>query len=94
MVDINKVADVAALARLSLTTKEQEAMVVHLNAILSHVDALKDVDTTGVAPTCYTTPSYDPTRPDEVIPSLSAADLLKNGPDVRKGHFAIPRVIG
>jgi aspartyl-tRNA(Asn)/glutamyl-tRNA(Gln) amidotransferase subunit C len=94
MIDRKTVENVARLARLKLTAQETEAFTGQLGSILEHIDQLNTVDTSGVAPTCFIVPEHDPLRSDEVRASLSHQQLMGNGPSVKKGHFAVPKVIG
>ena len=94
MVEKSTVAHVANLARLKITDQESEILTGEMNAILGYIDQLNAVNTEGVEPTAYTIPEHDPLRDDIAIPSLSTESALSNGPSVKKGHFAIPKVIG
>ena len=96
-----QVEAVAALANLELEPAEIELFARQLGDVLTHVDDLQQVDTTGVSPT---TSSYGVSpsgveRPDEVRPSLAIADVLANAPEADKaprdgGFFKVPKVIG
>jgi aspartyl-tRNA(Asn)/glutamyl-tRNA(Gln) amidotransferase subunit C len=94
MIDREQVLRVAELARLRISEDEVEKFTDQLGSILEFVEQLKSVDTAEVEPTCFLEPLHDPTRPDVEKPSLSREDLLQNGPKVKNGFFAIPKVIG
>ena len=66
MLSKDEVKKVAALARLELTKDELEIMPGQLSNILSYIDQLKEVDTTGVEPTAQVTGLSDVWRADEV----------------------------
>ena len=94
-----QVQAVAALANLELEPSEIELFARQLGDVLTYVEELKAIDTTGVSPTAYgvVQPSID--RPDEVRPSLPIADVLANAPEREPaprdgGFFKVPRVIG
>jgi aspartyl-tRNA(Asn)/glutamyl-tRNA(Gln) amidotransferase subunit C len=87
------VEEIAHLARLALTDAEIEAMRVDLSAILGHMDALAEVDTTGVQPLTHAVPTDLPLRPDEPRPSLSSDAALAGAPQVRDGSFVVPNII-
>jgi aspartyl-tRNA(Asn)/glutamyl-tRNA(Gln) amidotransferase subunit C len=93
MINEQTIAKVASLARLNLSPRETQAMAGQLGSILEYVDQLNKVDTTNVEPTCFIVPEHDPLRNDEVHPSLSQDEILRNGPSVKKKHFAVPKVI-
>jgi len=100
MPDLTKaqVQAVAALANLELDPAEVELFARQLGDVLTHVEELKQIDTTGVSPTAYGVAQQSVDRPDEVRPSLPIADVLANAPDCEQtrdgGFFKVPRVIG
>ena len=94
MIDREHVLHIARLARLNLSEIEVESMTIQLGSILDYIDQLNLASIEGVEPTCYVAPAHDPLRDDTEIPSLDTQQILKNGPNIRKGHFAIPKVIG
>jgi len=87
------VVHVARLARLALTDAELETMREQLNAILSHIDALKAVDTTGIEPTSHAVPQFNVMRDDDPRPCLSVEEMLANAPDRAGDFFRVPRII-
>jgi aspartyl-tRNA(Asn)/glutamyl-tRNA(Gln) amidotransferase subunit C len=93
MIEKKDVAYVAHLARLSLTEQETEEMAGQLGSILQYVDHLGKADTAGVEPTAFVAPRHDSQRDDIVTPSLDKNAALGNGPSVKKGFFAVPKVI-
>ena len=94
MITKEEVLKVAKLARLEFSEAEIAGFTAQLATILGYVDQLSAADISGVEPTCFVAPSHDPLRDDAEAPSLPAESLLANGPSVKKGHFAVPKVIG
>jgi len=94
MITKEEVLKVAKLARLEFSDSEIAGFTAELATILDYVDQLGTADISGVEPTCFLAPSHDPLRDDVEAPSLPAERLLSNGPSVKKGHFAVPKVIG
>lgn len=89
---------VAHLARLALTDGELEAMTRRLNAIVSYVDQLRQVNTDGVEPLAHALEVHNVFREDEPAPSLTIADALANAPDRRsdadgKQYYGVPAVL-
>ena len=86
---------IAALARLELTPDELDLFTRQLGDILTYVEQIRTLDTTGVPPTSHVL-NRPVDRGDEPQPSLSRADLLRNAPDAapEAGLFKVPRVIG
>ena len=93
MISREDVAHVARLSRLALTEAELETMREQLNAILTHIDALKAVDTRGVEPTSHAVPQFNVMRDDEPRPCLSVEEMLGNAPDRAGDFFRVPRII-
>ncbi len=84
---------VAHLARLSLTPEEERKLGAQLGNILGYVEKLKEVDVTGVEPTAHPFPLVNVTRPDEVRPSMSREEALRNAPAQANGLFVVPKIV-
>lgn len=91
-VDID-VKYVAHLARLSLTPEEEQKMGEQLGNILGYIEKLKEVDVSGVEPTAHAFPLVNVTRPDEIRPSLSNEEALRNAPAQANGLFIVPKIV-
>jgi aspartyl-tRNA(Asn)/glutamyl-tRNA(Gln) amidotransferase subunit C len=89
-----EVQHVAKLARLDLSAAEVDRMTGQLDAILSYVAKLDELDTTGVPVTTHTQQVVNAFREDEVCPSLPRKLALANGPEQNGEAFVVPRVIG
>jgi aspartyl-tRNA(Asn)/glutamyl-tRNA(Gln) amidotransferase subunit C len=88
--DVEKIAD---LARLYITEEEKEKYTVQLNVILEYMEQLNTVDTENVEPLSHPLELVNVVRKDEVKPSLSAEDALKNAPEKSGNYFKVPKVI-
>lgn len=84
---------VAHLARLSLSPAEEQKIGAQLGNILGYIEKLKQVDVTGVEPTAHAFPLVNVTRPDEVRPSISNEDALRNAPSKANGLFIVPKIV-
>jgi aspartyl-tRNA(Asn)/glutamyl-tRNA(Gln) amidotransferase subunit C len=91
-ITIAEVEHVAHLARLRLSAEELEKMRTDLSAILDHIDLLKEVDVSDVAPTAQVTDLFNVMRDDAVRPSLPREDVLANAPDQRDGMFRVKAI--
>ncbi len=89
-VDIEKVA---RLARLELSEEEKATFGNQLEQILTYMEQLNRLDTSGVEPTSHAIPIYNVFREDEVRPSLPQEEVLGIAPDEQDGHFKVPRII-
>ena len=90
--DVQRIAD---LARLELTAEELDLFTRQLGDILTYVEQIRAIDTTGVAPTSQVL-NRPVDRDDVTADTLSREDLLRNAPDaaLEAGLFKVPRVIG
>jgi aspartyl-tRNA(Asn)/glutamyl-tRNA(Gln) amidotransferase subunit C len=84
---------VAHLARLSLSPEEEQKIGEQLGHILGYIEKLKEVDVTGVEPTAHAFPLVNVVRPDEVRPSISHEDALRNAPAQANGLFIVPKIV-
>ena len=84
---------VAHLARLALTPEEEQKIGTQLESVLVYVEKLKEVDVSGVEPTAHAFPLVNVTRQDEVQPSLSNEEALRNAPAKANGLFIVPKIV-
>lgn len=88
--DIEKVAK---LARLQLTEDEKRTFGNQLDQILTHIEQLNRVDTTGVEPTSHAIPIHNAFRADEIKPSFPKEEVMGIAPAIEDEHFKVPRII-
>ena len=90
-----EVRNVADLANLRLTPEEVARMAREMDAVLTHVDELNQLDTTGVEPMAQVLYSGggDSLRDDELGPTLANEDVTANAAISGAGFFKVPRVI-
>ena len=88
--DIEKVAK---LARLELSGEEKEIFGNHLDQILTHMEQLNRLDTTGVEPTFHAVSIENAFREDVTRPSSVEEEVLGIAPDEESGYFKVPRII-
>ena len=84
---------VAHLARISLSPDEEQKLSAQLGNILGYIEKLKEADVTGVEPTAHAFPLVNVTRADEVRPSISNEDALRNAPAKAGGLFMVPKIV-
>lgn len=88
-----EVEKVAKLARLAISSSEQEAFARQLSQILTHVEKLNQYDTTGVEPTTTVLGQVNVFREDAVRPSLPVDLALANAPEREADGFRVPKII-
>lgn len=84
---------VANLARLELSNEEVAEFQPQLEAILKHVEALTQLDVTGIDPTAHAAPIFDRMRADIPHQSLEPGAVLQNAPDQAQGQIRVPKVV-
>jgi len=72
---------VAALARIALTVDERVRLTDQLSSILTHIDALRELDTSSISPTAYVAALHDVLRDDVIVGSMPVDTLLANAPE-------------
>ena len=87
---------VSGLANLSLTPEEILRFAADLDDILTHMDKLNEIDTTGVEPmsqVLFESGETATLREDVERPSLENRVALANAPLSGGGYFKVPKVI-
>ena len=89
----DEVRNIAALARVAMTSGEVEQMRDQLSNILGHFDVLSQVDTDSVEPTGHTVGLVSVMREDEVDGSFPREDLLANAPLTEDDFIRVKAVL-
>jgi aspartyl-tRNA(Asn)/glutamyl-tRNA(Gln) amidotransferase subunit C len=84
---------VAHLARISLSPAEEQKLGEQLGNILGYIEKLKEADVSGVEPTAHAFPLVNVTRVDEVRPSLTNEEAMRNAPAQANGLFMVPKIV-
>jgi aspartyl-tRNA(Asn)/glutamyl-tRNA(Gln) amidotransferase subunit C len=84
---------VAHLARIALSSEEEQKLGAQLGNILGYIEKLNQADVSGVEPTAHAFPLVNVTRPDETRPSMSNDDALRNAPAKANGLFIVPKIV-
>ncbi len=87
---------VADLANLKLTDPEIARLARDLDDILTHMDALNELDTTSVEPMAqvlYESGETATLREDRERAPLGNAPALANAPLAGAGYYKVPKVI-
>ncbi|MDD5448245.1 MAG: Asp-tRNA(Asn)/Glu-tRNA(Gln) amidotransferase subunit GatC [Actinomycetota bacterium] len=88
-----EVEHIAKLSAFFLSDEEKKVFAKQLSEVLDCADVISEVDTSNVKPTSYITNLVNVLREDEVKPSLSIEEVMKNAPHVYEGVFKVPRII-
>jgi aspartyl-tRNA(Asn)/glutamyl-tRNA(Gln) amidotransferase subunit C len=88
-----EVEHVALLARLGLSDEELTTLADQLSAILDHMRAINELETSEIPPTAQVIPLRNVMRPDVPSESLSVEAVLQNAPRVDGNYFRVPPVL-
>lgn len=89
--DVEKIAE---LARLKFSDEELESFTPQMNEILNYMEKLNELYTENVKPLSHPVEQTNVFREDELKPSITTEDALKNAPAKDDHHFKVPKVIG
>ena len=87
------VRKVARLARLKLSEAEVETFTRQLAEVLTYVDLLNEVDTSGIEPMAHAIELANVFRSDEPRDSLPRQQALANAPKSDGRYFLVPPII-
>lgn len=88
-----QVRHLASLVRIELTDSEVEEFRSELASILSHIDALSEIDTTGVPPTNNGADLLNVKDDDASIPAMPREQVLANAPQREDEYFRVHAVL-
>jgi aspartyl-tRNA(Asn)/glutamyl-tRNA(Gln) amidotransferase subunit C len=92
-IDKETVDKIAHLARLKLTAEESAEMQVKMEQILTWMEKLNELDTTGVEPLIHMSVEINKLREDVVGEHIDHEAALKNAPSRDSDFFRVPKVI-
>ncbi|WP_137895254.1 Asp-tRNA(Asn)/Glu-tRNA(Gln) amidotransferase subunit GatC [Ramlibacter sp. 2FC] len=91
------IARIANLARLELQPEESERMLTQLNGFFGIVEAMRAVDTSGIAPLAHPVAAIQEValrlREDSVSEPDQREANQRSAPAVERGLFLVPKVI-
>lgn len=87
------VNNIAHLARLHFTEAEKKEIENDLQQMISFVEKLNEIDTTGIEPLLHMSTAINVLREDEIKGSVSREDALMNAPATDGVFFKVPKVI-
>ncbi len=93
MIDREQVHRVALLARLELTSEEEEQFTTQLGSILDYIEQLNEVDVSDVLPTTRAIDVSNVTRKDELQPYPEREAILNGAPEQEGEFFKVPKIM-
>jgi aspartyl-tRNA(Asn)/glutamyl-tRNA(Gln) amidotransferase subunit C len=92
-VDHETLHKIAHLARLDVRPEEEQPLIDSLNEVLTWMEQLNEIDTTGVEPLTHISAELNVLREDIVGHQLPREQALANAPDKTDQYFQVPKVI-
>jgi aspartyl-tRNA(Asn)/glutamyl-tRNA(Gln) amidotransferase subunit C len=92
-IDADTVRRIAHLARIAVAEEDIEHLRGELNAILTFVEQLSQLDVAGVEPVTSVVPMQLKKRADKVTDGEIREEVLRNAPATEDGFFLVPKVI-
>lgn len=92
-IDVATVRKVARLARIAEPEDRLEGLAAELNSIISWIEQLGEVDTSGVAPMTSAVHVALPMRDDVVTEGGDPEVVLSNAPKRSGDFFVVPKVV-
>ncbi|KST62067.1 Asp-tRNA(Asn)/Glu-tRNA(Gln) amidotransferase subunit GatC [Mastigocoleus testarum] len=93
MIDREQVRKVAHLARLELTSQEEELFTTQLGSILDYFEQLNELDVENVKPTTRAIDVSNVTRQDKLQPYPDREEILQGAPEQEGEYFKVPKII-
>lgn len=93
-IDTQTVKHVAFLVRLGISEEEARTFSGQFSSIIDYFNMLNEVDTDNVPPASDIANAENVLREDEVKPSMSRDEFLKNAPKSERGYVKVPTVLG
>ena len=87
---IDKLAD---LAKLDFEGEEKERIKQDMTRVLSFIEKLNELDTTGIEPLIFMSDSVNVLRDDVVEQTITHEEALKNAPKKDSDYFRVPKFI-
>ena len=83
----------AHLARLRFTNEEMQNIQGDMQRMISFIERLQQIDTTGVEPLLHMSDTANVLREDEIKGSINHDEALRNAPEKDDEFFLVPKVI-
>ncbi len=91
--DRSQIQNVARLARLEISDREEEEFSRQLTDIIEYVEKINQLDTGQVEAADHIVPLNNVFRKDTPVSSIEREKIEKTAPSFARGHFVVPRII-
>jgi aspartyl-tRNA(Asn)/glutamyl-tRNA(Gln) amidotransferase subunit C len=93
MIDKKEIQHIAKLARLGISSAEEEKFSKELSSILGYIEKLKEVNVNGVEPACHAVLVENAFRKDEVKNRKTADKILSLAPDKKERLLKVKSIL-
>ncbi len=95
MIKINRnlVNNLAKLAKLNLTDKQVNKYSQDISSIVGYMEEIKNLDVKNIPETARVSDEGNIFREDEIKPSFSQEQALKNSKNTHNGYFLVPQIL-
>jgi aspartyl-tRNA(Asn)/glutamyl-tRNA(Gln) amidotransferase subunit C len=87
------VDNIARLARLEFEEHEKEEIKLDMQKMISFIEKLNELDTTGIEPLLHMSDNVNVLREDEVKQLITREEALSNAAIHDEKFFKVPKVI-
>jgi len=87
------VRNLAKLAKLNLTDRQIDKYSQDLTAVVGYMEEIKNLNVENISETARVTDEENIFREDEVKPSLSQKEALKNSKNTHNDYFLVPQIL-
>jgi aspartyl-tRNA(Asn)/glutamyl-tRNA(Gln) amidotransferase subunit C len=84
---------IAKLAKLKYNDSEKEKLRAEMQQMVTFVEKLNEVDTTGVTPLTHINNAAQQPRQDVALNGASKTEALLNAPQTDGNYFIVPKVV-
>ena len=88
-----RVAQIAKLARLELDEEKQRLFAGQFEDILTYMDTLNELDTSGVEPMYSPVEQPTPMREDNAAKRFERDEIVSNAPETDGRFFIVPKIV-
>ncbi|MBC7891131.1 MAG: Asp-tRNA(Asn)/Glu-tRNA(Gln) amidotransferase subunit GatC [Sphingobacteriaceae bacterium] len=92
-IDQEALRRIAHLARLEIKESEEAALLSSLTEVLTWMEQLNELDTTGVEPLTHLSEAIGGLRDDVAKETLTHEQALVNAPKRDDDYFRVPKVL-
>jgi len=93
IIDKRTIEKVANLARIEIQDNDVEELIIDMNKILTFMEKLNELDTTGVKPLIYMNTEENVWREDIIKQEITVSEGLQNANQHNESFFLVPKII-